>query len=239
MKENSYRRYHPAHTLYTEVLFLFLSSKGIFMKILIASSHGYKVRETKVFLKKLGEFDIFSLVDYPSYHPPKETGETPEENAIQKGLFAAQTFRCWTIADDSMLIIPALGGLPGKLSASFAGEQANDKDHRKKLLENMRLLENTIDRSAYFECCVALISPFGKIFKAHASCEGTIAFEERGSSGFGYDPLFVKHDYKQTYAELPEAIKNQVSHRAKALVKLQPYVETVLANHLLAGKESL
>ncbi|AAF39689.1 non-canonical purine NTP pyrophosphatase [Chlamydia muridarum str. Nigg] len=209
------------------------------MKILIASSHGYKVRETKAFLKKIGEFDIFSLVDYPSYTPPKETGETPEENAIQKGVFAAQTFRCWTIADDSMLIIPALGGLPGKLSASFSGEHASDKDHRKKLLEEMLLLENPIDRSAYFECCVVLVSPFGKIFKAHASCEGTIVFKERGSSGFGYDPLFSKHDYKQTYAELPEEIKNQVSHRAKALAKLQPYVEMAFANHLLARNESL
>ena len=209
------------------------------MKILIASSHGYKVRETKAFLKKIGEFDIFSLVDHPSYLPPKDTGETPEENAIQKGIFAAQTFRCWTIAYDSMLTIPALGGLPGKRTASFAGEKASDKDHRKKLLESMLSLENPLDRSAYFECCVALISPFGKIYKAFASCEGTIVFEERGSSGFGYDPLFLKHDYKQTYAELPEEIKNQVSHRAKALVKLQPYVEMALSNHLLARNECL
>ncbi|MBQ8498900.1 non-canonical purine NTP pyrophosphatase [Chlamydia sp.] len=209
------------------------------MKILIASSHGYKVRETKTFLKKLGEFDIFSLADYPSYQPPKETGATPEENAIQKGLFAAQTFRCWTIADDSMLIIPALGGLPGRLSSSFAGENASEKDNRKKLLEKMLPLEHAIDRSAYFECCVVLISPFGKIYKAQASCEGMIVFEERGSSGFGYDPLFLKHDYKQTYAELSEEIKNQVSHRAKALVKLQPYVEDAFAKYLLTGNESL
>ncbi|EPP34464.1 non-canonical purine NTP pyrophosphatase, RdgB/HAM1 family [Chlamydia ibidis] len=198
------------------------------MKIVIASSHGYKIRETKSFLKRLKGFDIFSLTDFPEYHPPKETGSLPEENALKKALHAAKYLNCWVIADDTMLMVPALNGLPGPLSANFAGDRATDKDNRKKLLEQMASLESIVDRSAYFECCIVLASPEGKIFKARGICEGYIGHHERGSSGFGYDCLFLKYDYKQTFGELSEEVKNQVSHRAKALQKLYPHLQALL-----------
>ncbi|WP_375793794.1 RdgB/HAM1 family non-canonical purine NTP pyrophosphatase [Chlamydia sp. 12-01] len=203
------------------------------MKIVIASSHGYKIRETKTFLKQLGSFDIFSLTDFPNYHSPKEIGCLPEENALAKGLHAAKELNSWVIADDTMLMVPALNGLPGKLSATFAGTDACDKDHRKKLLQEMQSLESIVDRSAYFECCIVLASPEGKFFKARGICEGYISNQEKGSSGFGYDSLFLKYDYKQTFAELSEDVKNQVSHRAKALQKLTPYLQDLLEKHLL------
>lgn len=203
------------------------------MKIIIASSNGYKIRETKTFLKQLGAFDIFSLTDFPLYSQPEEIGESPEENALTKGLHAAQALRSWTIADDTMLRVPSLHGLPGSASKHFAGTHASEKDNRKKLLHDMSHLESLIDRSAYFECCVILASPEGKFFKSQGTCEGFISKQERGSSGFGYDCLFQKHEYKQTFAELSEEIKNQVSHRAKALQKLAPHLKTLLEDDLI------
>lgn len=203
------------------------------MKIVIASSHGYKIRETKAFLKHIGDFDIFSLTDFPNYCAPKETGSFPEENALAKGLHAAQELHSWVIADDTMLMVPALHGLPGKLSATFAGENATDKDNCKHLLKQMQHLESIVDRSAYFECCIVLASPQGQFFKARGICEGYISHQEKGSSGFGYDSLFLKYDYKHTFAELSEEVKNQVSHRAKALQKLTPYLQNLLESSLV------
>ncbi|SPN73890.1 Non-canonical purine NTP pyrophosphatase,dITP/XTP pyrophosphatase,Xanthosine triphosphate pyrophosphatase,non-canonical purine NTP pyrophosphatase, RdgB/HAM1 family,Ham1 family [Chlamydia serpentis] len=204
------------------------------MKIVIASSHGYKIRETKTFLKRLGDFDIFSLCDFPGYKLPQENGDSTTTNALTKGIHAANHLGCWVIADDTMLKVPALNGLPGALSARFAGPDAYDKDHRKKLLNHMASLESIVDRAAYFECCVVLVSPDQEVFQAHGICEGYISHHEKGSSGFGYDPIFVKYDYKQTFAELTEEIKNQVSHRAKALQKLAPYLQNVFEKHLLS-----
>lgn len=201
------------------------------MKIIIASSHGYKIRETKAFLKQLGDFDIFSLNDFPRYLPPEETGESTKENALIKGRHAALQLQSWVIADDSMLKIPALQCLPGKLSATFAGKDAGDKENRKKLIQLMEHLVHDIDRSAYFECSVALVSPEGQEFTSYGVCEGYINDQERGSSGFGYDPLFVKHEYKQTFAELPELLKNQISHRAKALRNIAPLVQRIIDSY--------
>lgn len=198
------------------------------MKIIIASSHGYKIRETKAFLKQFGNFDIFSLNDFPHYSPPEEQGETTKENALTKGCHAAQYFHSWAIADDSMLRVPALQGLPGPSSSIFAGKNVEEKEHRKKLLQLMEHLVHDIDRSAYFECSVALVSPEGQTFTSSGICEGYINDCERGSSGFGYDTLFVKYDYKQTFAELPETLKNQISHRAKALRNIAPYVQSLI-----------
>ncbi|AAD18913.1 RdgB/HAM1 family non-canonical purine NTP pyrophosphatase [Chlamydia pneumoniae] len=203
------------------------------MKIVIASSHGYKIRETKTFLKRLGDFDIFSLSDFPDYKLPQEQGDSITANALTKGIHAANHLGCWVIADDTMLRVPALNGLPGPLSANFAGVGAYDKDHRKKLLDLMSSLESLVDRSAYFECCVVLVSPNQEIFKTYGICEGYISHQEKGSSGFGYDPIFVKYDYKQTFAELSEDVKNQVSHRAKALQKLAPHLQSLFEKHLL------
>lgn len=197
------------------------------MDIIIASSHGYKIRETKAFLKCFPFFDIFSLVDFPHYHPPQESGETTEKNALAKAVHAAQQLNAWAIADDTMLRVPALHGLPGPKSAVFAGEHAYDKEHREKLLKSMSALESPVDRSAYFECSIVLASPHGEVHITQGICEGYISHQEKGSSGFGYDAIFLKFDYKQTFAELSEEIKNQVSHKAKALQKLIPYLQNL------------
>lgn len=192
------------------------------MKIIIASRHGYKIRETKNFLKQIGDFDIFSLLDFPDYIAPEEPLTSTEEHATLKGYHAAKHLQEWVIADDSMLLVPALQGSPGAYSKNFYTENPSEKNNRQHLLHLMQSFEGDVSRAAYFECSVALVSPDGKLFSAKSICEGYLAEKEKGGNGFGYDSLFLKHNYKQTFAELSEETKNQISHRAKALQKLIP-----------------
>ncbi len=202
-------------------------SEGALMDIVIVSTNGYKIRATKAFLKSVGDFDVFSLLDFPSYRLEPVKGDIPEEVAFKKAQQASSTLRMWAIAETSFLIVPALDGLPGKNSSDFAGPNSSDKDNRQKLLRQMTHLSGPVARSAYFECSVVLYSPTGEVHKAQGCCEGYIADAERGSGGFGYDPLFFKYDYNLTFAELTEDLKNRVSHRAKALKKLSEVLSTL------------
>lgn len=153
---------------------------------------------------------------------------TFEENAILKATHAASALNRWVIADDSGLVVPALGGAPGIYSRRYAGENATDKENRQKLLLAMRDLNDT-SRQAYFECWIALASPEGIKKTSKGVSEGTIIEKERGSFGFGYDSIFVKHEYGKTFAELEDDTKNRISHRRKALDKILPVLETIYA----------
>ncbi len=188
------------------------------MKLLLATGNTHKVRELRTFLKNLN-FDVYTFHDFPEYQAPPEDGLTFEENAIKKATDAAQKLNMHAIADDSGLVVPALKGAPGVFSARYAGPNACDKDNRKKLLAEMANLSG-MARSAYFECAIAFASPEKLIKCVKGTAEGMVAEEERGGSGFGYDPLFIKHDYNKTFAEMPEETKNKISHRGKALQKL-------------------
>lgn len=196
------------------------------MDLVIATQNPHKVREIRSILRRLKHFELYSLLDFPKYIPPEETGNTFEENAILKAVHAAAALNKWTIADDSGLVVPAIGGAPGVYSARYAGPKVTDKDNRRKLLKEMEKLEE-LGRSAYFECAIALASPDGLKKCVRGIAEGVILTEERGGNGFGYDPLFLKHDYNQTFAEMDENLKNQISHRAKALEKLRFALEMV------------
>lgn len=196
------------------------------MQLVIASRNVHKIRELRSILKRLGNFDLFSLVDFPQYVPPEETGKTFEENAILKATHAAQALKQCVIADDSGLVVPALHGAPGVRSARYAGPHATDRDNRQKLLHDMRELHD-LERQAYFECVIALASPEKLIKCVRGQCEGVILTEERGSQGFGYDSLFLKHDYSKTFAEMDEDVKNRISHRRKAIDRLLPVLETI------------
>jgi XTP/dITP diphosphohydrolase len=197
-------------------------------ELVIASTNIHKIREFRAMLKAFPRFDLLSLCDFPQYVPPEETGQTFEENAVLKAVHAAKTLHRWVIADDSGLVVPALNGAPGVYSARYAGNNATDLDNRKKLLEQMKhLLEE--DRSAYFECCIALASPTGIKKCTRGTCEGTLLSQERGGSGFGYDPLFVKHGYNKSFAELEESTKNRISHRRKALDKILLSIGSLLS----------
>lgn len=199
------------------------------IELVIASTNMHKIRELKGMLKSKSQFDIRTLLDFPSYIPPLESGATFEENAILKATHASSALNKWVIADDSGLVVPTLGGAPGVHSARFAGNNATDADNRKKLLDQMHhLLEE--DRNAYFECCIVLSSPDGVKKCTRGICEGNILSQEKGGGGFGYDPLFIKHGYSKTFAELEENIKNRISHRRKALDKLLTSLESIFVS---------
>ena len=151
---------------------------------------------------------------------------TFEENAILKATAAAQALDTYVLADDSGLVVPILKGAPGVRSARYAGDAATDKDNRKKLLEALKGYQGR-DRDAYFECCIALASPKGLEKSVSARCEGLILDQERGGQGFGYDSLFLKHEYNKTFAELKEELKNRISHRRKALDKILVTLESI------------
>ncbi|MBI3901135.1 MAG: XTP/dITP diphosphatase [Chlamydiia bacterium] len=196
------------------------------LQIIIASKNIHKTREFRAILKTLPSLDLLSLCDFPTYLPPEEAGVTFEENAILKAVHAAKALNHWVLADDSGLIVPALQGAPGIYSARYAGKNATDAENRKKLLEEMESLEGD-SRNAYFECAIALASPQGLKKVTKGTCEGTLLTQGRGGGGFGYDPLFVKHGYNKTFAELDETTKNRISHRRKALDKMQLLLESM------------
>lgn len=147
-----------------------------------------------------------------------ETGETFEENARIKAAAYGKASGLLTLADDSGLEVDALGGAPGVWSARYAGPKASDADRVDKLLSALAGVPPR-DRRARFRCVVAIATPDGRVRTEEGACEGTIGFEPRGSNGFGYDPVFVVHGQGGlTMAELAPEIKNQISHRARALM---------------------
>lgn len=195
------------------------------MEIVIASSNLHKIREFREMLKGLKGLDLLSLTQFPDYIEPEETGLTFTENSELKAVHAAKTLNKYALADDSGLVVPALNGEPGIYSKRYAGTGA-DSDNRKKLLQALQKLGEE-SRIAFFECALTLASPSGVVKTVSAKCEGTLILEERGNKGFGYDPLFVKYDYDKTFGELPENVKNRISHRYKAFEKMFPTIESL------------
>ena len=160
------------------------------MQLVIASGNVHKIRELRTMLKVYKSLDVLSLLDFPHYSPLPETGKTLEENATLKALHAAKTLNRWAIADDTGLVIPALQGAPGVLSARYAGENATDPENRNKLLTEMKEIQDP-HRQGYFECWLAIAAPQGLKKCVRGVCEGNILTEEKGGKGFGYDSLFA------------------------------------------------
>ena len=197
------------------------------MEIVIASQNLHKIREIRAILKPEYPFDYLSLLDFPEYQPPEESGETFEDNAFIKATHAANTLKRWVIADDSGLVVPALENQPGVRSARYAGDTASDKENRAKLISALDPIPEN-ERTGYYFCALAFASPDGIQMQVKGSCEGSLLLKPRGSQGFGYDPLFLKYDYNKTFAEIDEETKNRISHRRKALDKLTPALEKLL-----------
>jgi XTP/dITP diphosphohydrolase len=197
------------------------------MEIVIASKNVHKIREFREMLSQIEHIDITSLINFPDYEPSEEVGKTFEENAKAKALDAAKALNKWVLADDSGLVVPALDGDPGIYSKRYAGHDATDAENRQKIIQSMEG-KSDLARAAYYECSLALVSPDGEIKKfVRGICEGYLIEEEKGRNGFGYDALFVKHDYDKTFAELEESIKNRISHRSKAIEKILPALESL------------
>lgn len=186
----------------------------------LASSNSGKLREFQAILAPSG-LEVLPQGTF-GLHSAEETGTTFVENALLKARHAAAETGLATIADDSGLVVAALSGQPGICSARFAGPGADDHGNIAKLL---RLLENTPEgeRGAKFYCViVALLDPDDPApLIASGAWPGVILREPKGHSGFGYDPVFLDPDLGATAAELTPEVKNQVSHRGRALAEIQ------------------
>lgn len=199
------------------------------MQLILATSNLHKILELKAILKPLlKKVDILSLKDFPEYRSPDEMGQTFIENAEMKALECAKTFKTFVLADDSGLVVPALGGDPGVRSRRYAGEEATDKENREKLIDNIKDLPES-ERCGYYACALCLANENGVIKSVEGHCEGELILEPRGRGGFGYDPMFIKYDYNKTIAELDDDTKNRISHRRKALDKLMLTLEAELS----------
>jgi len=201
------------------------------MRLILATRNQGKIKELVSLLSPL-DLEVVSLSLYPELPEIIEDGTTFAENAVKKAKTIASATGCLTMSDDSGLEVDYLNGAPGIYSARFAGEKSDDITNNMKLLQ---LLENVPreERKARFFCVVAIATPSGKIFTAEGICQGLIAFEQKGAGGFGYDPLFYVPEFAKTFAELDPAVKNTISHRARALAGAYKILLDIIQNKLI------
>lgn len=185
------------------------------MKLVFATNNAHKLEEVSAMLGDT--FELLSLNDINCHADIPETADTLEGNARLKASFVYQNYGLNCFADDTGLEVEALGGAPGVYSARYAGGEGHDSEaNMRKLLAE---LEGKDNRKARFRTAISLILD-GKEYLFEGIVNGEITTEKRGDSGFGYDPVFRPDGYEQTFAELGHEIKNQISHRARAVQKL-------------------
>ena len=189
------------------------------MKIVFATNNKHKLEEIKGILGK--DFEIVSLAEIGCHEDIPETGLTLEENARQKSTYIVEHYNHDCFADDTGLEVDALNGEPGVHSARYAeGTDHDSEANMRKLLSKMA---NVKDRTARFRTVISLIIN-GVEHQFEGRVEGRIATEKHGTEGFGYDPIFIPEGYDKSFAELGEEVKNQISHRARAVKKLAEYL---------------
>ena len=190
------------------------------MQLIVATRNTHKTREIAQILGS--DLAVRDLSAHPEISEITENGTSFEENAKLKAITVSKKLRGLVIADDSGLEVEALGGAPGIHSARYAGANASDKEKIAKLLRQLAKVDAKSDqRSARF-CCVLAVARDGRIVAmVEGVVEGEIAERPRGSHGFGYDPIFIPDGFEETFAEMPEKLKNNISHRAKAIRKLR------------------
>jgi XTP/dITP diphosphohydrolase len=194
--------------------------------LLLATQNEGKLKEMRQLLGDL-PFDLQGLANYPHVGAVPEIGETFSENASLKAAGYAKQTGLFTLADDSGLEVDALGGAPGVFSARYGGEGRSDAERTTKLLRALSITPAP-RRTARFVCAVAIANSEGQILNISVDkCDGHIDFEPRGSGGFGYDPVFIPIGYDQTFAELTPKVKNQISHRARALLGAREFLRTL------------
>jgi XTP/dITP diphosphohydrolase len=192
------------------------------MKLLLASSNPGKLREY-LELARGRNVEIELLPDFSSFPAFDESAPTFAENAAGKALHYSRFTNETVLADDSGLVVPALGGAPGVHSARYAGPGASDADRIHKLLREMEGKEGDT-RRARFVCVVAIAAHGRALAVVSDMASGAITKEPRGTSGFGYDPVFLFEDLGRTYAELAPAEKNAYSHRGRAFRRLLYFI---------------
>lgn len=203
-------------------------------RLLVATNNRGKAREYAALLGD-GPWTLTTLAEEGLGLSVEESGASFAENAVLKARTYCQASGLPTLADDSGLEVDALGGAPGIYSARYAGEGASDADRYRTLLEELKDIPPE-ERTARFHCVVALALPDGTLEIAEGTCEGVIIDTPRGEHGFGYDPVFYLPALGCTMAELPPELKNRISHRARALMRLKPRLLALLGDEGLAAR---
>jgi XTP/dITP diphosphohydrolase len=189
-------------------------------KLVVATNNAHKLSEIRAIIGD--EIELLTLADINCFDDIPETAETLEGNALQKARYIYEKYGVDCFADDTGLEVTALGGGPGVHTARYA--YADRHDPKANTLKLLRELEGATDRSAQFRTVVALILD-GKEYLFEGIVRGTIPTEERGTEGFGYDPVFAPEELGKTFAEVGPEVKNEVSHRARAVRKLAEFLK--------------
>ncbi len=188
------------------------------MRIVFATNNEHKLDEIKKISK--GQLDILSLSDINCHDEIPETGNTLKENALIKAQFVKDKYGIDCFADDTGLEVEALGNAPGIYSSRYAGPNCDSEDNMQKLLQD---LQDKGNRSAQFRTVIALLLN-GEEHYFEGIISGEIIHQKEGTNGFGYDPIFRPVGYDKTFGELPEKVKNSLSHRAIATQKLVAFL---------------
>ena len=197
--------------------------------LVLGSRNPKKSAEMAALLAPHG-INVVSVAEFKDVPEPIEDGRTFADNAAKKARETAQHLRCWTLAEDSGLMVDALGGAPGVYSARYSSEGATDERNNAKLMEELAGVPDE-RRGAQYVCNAALADLDGTIrLQVEATCRGRITTEPRGTNGFGYDPYFLIPEYHRTFGELSPLVKQQLSHRARAFARLIPRLVRLLTS---------
>jgi len=197
------------------------------LSLLIATKNPGKSEEVKLLLRDL-PLDLHSLLEFPAIETVEEGESSYAENAIRKATTYARAAGMWALADDSGLEVDALAGAPGVCSARYAGTEAPYSARMDLLLSALATSKND-NRRARFRSVIAISDATGKLMNvAEGICEGSISRVQRGSNGFGYDPIFIPLGTDRTFGELSQQEKDQVSHRARAMKLAAEFLRTLL-----------
>jgi len=198
-------------------------------EVLLATRNAKKLAELRRILSDVVRVDLLGLHDLPAYDEAPETGATFADNALLKAREAARHTGLVAVADDSGLAVDALNGMPGVLSARWAGPARNDAANLQLVLDQIADVPE-LRRGAAFVCAAAMVTPDGTEQVVEGRVDGTLLYAPRGTGGFGYDPIFVPIGESRTTAELTPAEKDAISHRGRAFRALAPHVAAALAS---------
>jgi len=194
------------------------------MSLVLGTTNAGKLRELAELLEPQG-ITCCSLAGLAGAIDVEETGSSFAENAALKASQQATALSRWVLAEDSGLVVDALGGAPGIYSARFSAPDATDARNNSLLLERLAS-QPAAARTAHYACHAALSDPTGRIVAVSSGvCRGVIAARLVGAGGFGYDPLFIVPEYQRTFGELSPAVKAVISHRARAMRAILPAIE--------------
>lgn len=190
--------------------------------ILIATGNSHKTEEIRAILGSGYSVDDLNGKKFPKVD---ETGTTFLENATLKAVEISKLTDQWVLSDDSGLEVDAIGGDPGVYSSRYAGDEGNDSANNAKLLSELSKLPESTARTARFRCVIVIAKNGERLAHFSGAVEGRIIDELSGDAGFGYDPLFIPDGHDQTFAQLDSSVKNQLSHRSRALELALPWIE--------------